>query len=134
MTLARVVIDCRSRFWEHGQLYVALSRVTDPRNICVLLPPDLDDFSIRPSVDAKVVDLLESLGAPVERVVPPEITPEDLEDPTFSEPEGVLCVPDFDDTEEMDDVPPPPDWQETPEQSREEPQMSPALRKLLVVL
>jgi hypothetical protein len=28
MTLGRTVIDLRTNFWEHGQLYAALSRVT----------------------------------------------------------------------------------------------------------
>jgi hypothetical protein len=42
MTLDRVVIDMRAHMWEHGQLYVALSRVTDPKNLLVLLPDSAD--------------------------------------------------------------------------------------------
>ena len=38
MTLRKVVIDMRSNFWEHEQLYVALSQVIEPHNVCVLLP------------------------------------------------------------------------------------------------
>jgi ATP-dependent exoDNAse (exonuclease V) alpha subunit len=43
MTLGRAVIELMTNFWEHGQLYVALSRVTEPVNLCFLLP-DSSDF------------------------------------------------------------------------------------------
>jgi hypothetical protein len=39
MTLERAVVNLRKDFWEHGQLYVARSRIADPRNLCILLPP-----------------------------------------------------------------------------------------------
>jgi hypothetical protein len=42
MTLNRAVIDLRALFWEHGQLYVALSRATDPRNLRMLFLDDQD--------------------------------------------------------------------------------------------
>ena len=38
ITLNKVIIDLCSNFWEHGELNVALSRVKDPKNICILLP------------------------------------------------------------------------------------------------
>ena len=38
-TLKKVVVDLRSDVFGHGQLYVALSRVTHPDNCRVLLPP-----------------------------------------------------------------------------------------------
>jgi hypothetical protein len=116
MTLGRVVIDCRSRFWEPGRLYVAWSRVKDPSNICVLLPPDLDDLTIRPFVDPAVVALLDSLESrseysPQEQIsatqTEPQHSQEDLED--VSEPEGMLCLREFNDSdEEEDSLPPPP--------------------------
>jgi hypothetical protein len=115
MTLGRIVIDCRSRFWEHGQLYVALSRVTDPANICVLLPPDLEDFSIHLFVDPDVVSLLASiysasLNPLSEPISPGETEPQlsqyDLEE--LSEPEGMMCIPEFNDIEEEAGLPDPP--------------------------
>jgi hypothetical protein len=39
MTLDRAVVDLRSDFWEHGQLYGPLSHISDPGNFCILLPP-----------------------------------------------------------------------------------------------
>jgi hypothetical protein len=39
MTLERAVVDLRNDFWEHGRLYVAVSRITNPTNLCILLPP-----------------------------------------------------------------------------------------------
>jgi hypothetical protein len=50
MTLAITVIDLRTNFWEHGQLYVALSRVTDLGNLCFLLPSSPD---VRRDIDPK---------------------------------------------------------------------------------
>jgi hypothetical protein len=38
MTLNCVVIDMRSRMWEHSQLYVTMTRVRDPKNLCLYLP------------------------------------------------------------------------------------------------
>ena len=60
MTLNKVVIDIRSPFWEHGQLYVALSRIKDPKNICILLPDEAvdDDDIIRPYSEKEIVDLV----------------------------------------------------------------------------
>jgi ATP-dependent exoDNAse (exonuclease V) alpha subunit len=48
MTLEPAVIHCRTKFWERGRLYVALSRVNNPTDLCILLPPDIHDFFIRP--------------------------------------------------------------------------------------
>jgi hypothetical protein len=38
-TLDRAVVDLRKDLWERGQLYVALSRIRDPHNLCIMLPP-----------------------------------------------------------------------------------------------
>jgi hypothetical protein len=60
ITLAKAVIDCRPRFWEHGRLYVAPSRVKSPADMCILLPSDLTDFALHPPVDHVVVEILEA--------------------------------------------------------------------------
>jgi hypothetical protein len=38
MMLQRAVIDCRMKFLEHGQLYVARSGVKNAGDLCILLP------------------------------------------------------------------------------------------------
>jgi hypothetical protein len=59
--LQRAGIDYRTKFWEHGQRYVALSLVKSPGGLCILLPDDMDDFTIRPPVDFDVVQILETM-------------------------------------------------------------------------
>jgi hypothetical protein len=61
MTLQRAGIDYRLEFWEHGQLYMALSRVKRSFDLCILLPDDMDDFTIRPPGDLDVVQILETM-------------------------------------------------------------------------
>jgi hypothetical protein len=62
MTLQQAVIDYRTKFWEHGQLYVASSRVKSPVDLCILLSDDMDDFTIRTPVDLDVVQILETMN------------------------------------------------------------------------
>jgi ATP-dependent DNA helicase PIF1 len=62
MTLQQAMVDCRTEFWEHGQLYVGLSRVTSPTDLCILLPPNMSDFAIRPPVDMDGVNIIETLN------------------------------------------------------------------------
>jgi hypothetical protein len=71
MTLSRAVVDSRSQYWEHGQLYVALSRVRSPHDLCILLPGDLDDPEIRVPVDQGVVRIVESMTMPSSFAIPP---------------------------------------------------------------
>jgi hypothetical protein len=72
MTLQRAVIDCPMKFWEHGQLYVALSGVTSPDDLWILLPDHRDDFNIRPAVD--IVQILETIQSSRVRPIP-QISP-----------------------------------------------------------
>lgn len=62
-TLSRVVVDLRHTFWEHGQLYVALSRVRSPDGLLVLLPnlPQTESPEIHPIADARVVQAILTL-------------------------------------------------------------------------
>jgi hypothetical protein len=62
MTLQRAVIDCRTKFWKHGQLYVALSGVKSSADLCILFHDDVDEFSICPAVDADDVQIVESMN------------------------------------------------------------------------
>jgi hypothetical protein len=74
MTLRRAVIDYRTKFSEHTQLYVAFSRVKSPVDLCILLPDDTDDFAIRPSVDLDVIQILETMESskalPIPQILP----------------------------------------------------------------
>jgi hypothetical protein len=75
MTLEGAVIDLRSSLWEHGQLYVALSRVTNHAHLCILLPnaanpgQDIDptETEIRVTVDANIADIISMLYAGVSK-------------------------------------------------------------------
>jgi hypothetical protein len=65
ITLNHAVVDLRALFWEHGQLYVTLSRVTHPRHFCILLPGDqeqkLCDMQIRVPIDRQIVEIISRL-------------------------------------------------------------------------
>jgi hypothetical protein len=70
MTLNKTVIDLRSQFWEHRQLYVALSRVRHPENLFILLPESCEPTSrgdptavpLRIPVDRKVVNVVSAIA------------------------------------------------------------------------
>jgi hypothetical protein len=74
MTLDRVGIDCRSKFWGHGHRYVALSRARKHENICILLPLGMPKLTIHGPVDSEVVDILDTFKSSknpfVERAFP----------------------------------------------------------------
>jgi hypothetical protein len=66
MTLERAVIDLRTHFWEHGQLYVALSTARQTVNLCILMPdsfdsvptPDPAEIPLRVPVDRDVMEII----------------------------------------------------------------------------
>jgi hypothetical protein len=102
MTLDRAVIDCRCKYWEHGQLYVALPRVKSPAHICILLPEDMQDFTLRPTVDKNVVQIVESMNSSIitgiitdSAINHPDPVPEHL-DNSDDEPSEALPYIDFD--------------------------------------
>jgi hypothetical protein len=77
MTLNRAVFDLMRQFWEHGQLYVALSRVRHPGNLCILLPESSEEIStrdptavpLRIDVDREVVNVVSTIaGHPIGEV------------------------------------------------------------------
>ena len=54
ITLSKIANDLRNDLWEQGQLYMALSRIRNPRNLCVLLLFETD-YSISPVVDLNTI-------------------------------------------------------------------------------
>jgi hypothetical protein len=93
MTLQRAVIDCRNKFWEHDQLYVALSRVRSPADLCILLPSDSDDFGIHPPVDRDVVQILETMNASRPSTITPIVPGNDIQaELAFIEPYDALSI------------------------------------------
>lgn len=69
LTMKRIIIDVRSNFWEHGQLYVALSRIQDPKNVCVLLPnsdENIEEMNIMPECDQNVADFVKNIESSCE--------------------------------------------------------------------
>jgi hypothetical protein len=63
-TIQRAVIDYRMKFREHMQLYAALSGVKSSGSLCVVLPDDMDNFTIRPVVNVDVVQMFETMRLP----------------------------------------------------------------------
>jgi hypothetical protein len=98
-----VVIDCRTKWWEHGQVYVGFSGVTSPRDLCVLIPEERHADRIEAVVDRDVVNIVEAIGreagqaggraAAPERGQDPDadaLYPSAVEgDPPRSDPEGL---------------------------------------------
>ena len=61
LTLDKVVLDLREDFWEHGQLYVGLSRIRDPHNLCILINSD-SDGTIKNHTDEIVVHIVKEIS------------------------------------------------------------------------
>jgi hypothetical protein len=82
MSLRRAVIDLRTNFWEHGQIYVAFSKVIEPGNLCLLFPRssehrcDLDptETPTRLRVDVDIAHIISRLYSEVgaDHVVSPD--------------------------------------------------------------
>jgi hypothetical protein len=76
------MIDLRTYFWEHRQLCVALSRVTEPDNLCLYFPRsselrcDIDptETPIRLRVDVDIAQIISKLYSEVDadHVVSPD--------------------------------------------------------------
>jgi hypothetical protein len=80
-TLSRVVIDCRTKWWEHGQVYVGFSRVTSPRDLCVLIPEERHADRIEAVVDRDVVNIVEAIGREAGQAGGRAAAPEGAQDP-----------------------------------------------------
>jgi hypothetical protein len=111
MTLQRAVIDYRTEFWEYGQLSVALSRVKSPAVLCILLPDDMDDFTIRPPVDPDVVQIVESINASGGPLAALRLPTDNLQPNRYSFDES--------DTTQSDEIPCPNDDLDAPEDETE---------------
>jgi hypothetical protein len=55
---------------------VALAGVKSPGDLCILLPDDMDDFTIRPPVDLDVAQILKTIQSS-RRLPIPEMSPSD---------------------------------------------------------
>jgi hypothetical protein len=84
MTLQRAAIDCRTKFWEHGQLYAALPTVRNPADLFILLPHDIDDFTIRRPVDPNVGKIVDSIIYPGDPQIPTRLAIGDIQPDLFS--------------------------------------------------
>jgi hypothetical protein len=61
-------------------MYLALSRVRVPRDLCILLPDDLTDFKMEPIVDPDVVRILDDIAREHRKVLAADVGPMDLEE------------------------------------------------------
>jgi hypothetical protein len=85
MTLGRAVIDLKTHFWEYGQLYVAISIITEPDNLCFLLSGSSDlrreidptETPIRVRIDVVIVQIISRLysGVGADHVVSADVQP-----------------------------------------------------------
>jgi hypothetical protein len=86
---------------------MALSGVKSPGDLCILLPDDMDDFTIRPAVDVDVIQILETMHS--SRPVPiPQILPGDSV-------ESIITSIDPSDATLSDEFPYPDDYFDAPE-------------------